>query len=149
MILGWPWPILQEGPTLLPNAFVWKMLDFIETIEVYELKVGTSSWLSEYMNTYVYQRSRTLFDLCPRSPRFLLSNIYCKSGRLIAAKFHVELLWVVRMNVCSNCPGHMTKMATMSIYGRSPLKIFCESSRPMIFELGISHQGDQALLNLF
>ena len=30
------------------------MLDFIETIEVYELKAGTSSSLSQYMNTYEY-----------------------------------------------------------------------------------------------
>ena len=40
--------------TLLPKAFVWEnayMLGFIEPIEVYELKVGTNSWLSEYMNT--------------------------------------------------------------------------------------------------
>ena len=38
------------------------MLDFIESIEVYELKVGTSNILSQYMNTYEYQRSRSLFD---------------------------------------------------------------------------------------
>ena len=38
--------------TLLPNAFVWEneyKLDFIEIIEVYKLKAGTCSWLSEYM----------------------------------------------------------------------------------------------------
>ena len=35
------------------NAFIWentKILDFIETIEVYELKVGTVNCQSEYMN---------------------------------------------------------------------------------------------------
>ena len=42
------------------------MLRFIETIEVYGLKVGSNSWLSEYMKTYEYQISRSL--------RFLLSN---------------------------------------------------------------------------
>ena len=40
---------------LLHNAFEWenaKTVDFIETIEVYEVKVGTNSWLTEYMDTY-------------------------------------------------------------------------------------------------
>ena len=37
---------------------------FTETIEVCEWKVGTNSWLSEYMTTYYeHQRSRSFFDL--------------------------------------------------------------------------------------
>ena len=39
-------------------------LVLIETIEVFELKVVTNSHLSEYMHTYEYQRSKSLFDLC-------------------------------------------------------------------------------------
>ena len=37
------------------NAFIWenvKTVDFIETIDFYELKISTYSLLSEYMNTY-------------------------------------------------------------------------------------------------
>ena len=34
-------------------------------------------------------------------------------------KFHVELLWDGGTKVCSNGPGHMTKMAAMSIYGKN------------------------------
>ena len=48
--------------TLLPNAFVCenaKILDFIETTEIYELEVATTTWLSEYMNTYEYHMSRS------------------------------------------------------------------------------------------
>ena len=44
---------------LLPKAFLWEnaiVLDFIETIEVYELKAGT---IVEYMNTYEYHWSRS------------------------------------------------------------------------------------------
>ena len=35
----------------------------------------------------------------------------------------------------SNGPGHMTKMATMPIYGKNPLKIFSRTSRPMTWDL--------------
>ena len=41
----------------------------------------------------------------------------------IEDKFHVELSWVVRMKVCSKSPGHVTKMATMPVYGKNPLKV--------------------------
>ena len=35
----------------------------------------------------------------------------------IEAKFHVEPKWDRRTKVCSNGPGHMTKMAAMPVYG--------------------------------
>ena len=42
--------------------------------------------------------------------------------------------------VCSNGPGHVAKLATMPIYGKTPLKIFFpEISRPMTFKLGINN----------
>ena len=87
------------------------------------------------MNTYEYRG--------PRSLRFILPNIFCcKAPRPIEAKFYVELLWVVRLNVCSNGPSHVTKMAAMPIYDKKTLKmLFSETSRPMTFELGVQHQG--------
>ena len=33
--------------------------------------------------------------------------------------------------VCSNGPGHLTKMAAMPIYGQNPLKIYPRTRRPM------------------
>ena len=42
----------------------------------------------------------------------------------------MELLWEGGTNVCSNGPGHMTKMAAMPIYG---------TKRPMTLKLGIQH----------
>ena len=40
--------------------------------------------------------------------------------------------------VCSNGPGHMTKMAAMPIYGKNPLKIFFSiTRRPMTLGLGM------------
>ena len=37
----------------------------------------------------------------------------------ILAKFHVELPWDEGTKVYSSGPGHMTKMATMPIYGKN------------------------------
>ena len=117
MILCWPWPTLWQCQLCSLMLLYGKILDFRETIEVYELKVNRLyyiySWLSEYMNTYEYQRSRSLLDLCPRSVTSILSNIFCcECAWPIEAKFHVELLWVVKMKICSNGPGHVTRMAT-------------------------------------
>ena len=38
----------------------------------------------------------------------------------IKAKFYMKHLWEVGTNVYINNPGHMTKMATMPIYGKNP-----------------------------
>ena len=40
----------------------------------------------------------------------------------IEAKFHVEPPWERTTKVCSNGPGHMTRMATMPIYGKKVKK---------------------------
>ena len=42
----------------------------------------------------------------------------------IKAKFCVEPPWVGGTKVCLQHLGHMTKMATMPIYGKNPSKIF-------------------------
>ena len=43
--------------------------------------------------------------------------------------------------VCSNGPGHMTKMAAMAIYGKNLKKIFFSGTkRPMILNLGMHHR---------
>ena len=39
--------------------------------------------------------------------------------RPIEAKFHVAPPWEGRTTICSNGPGHMTKMAAMPIYGEN------------------------------
>ena len=47
-----------------------------------------------------------------------------------------------RTKVCSNGPGHMTKVAAMPIYGKNPLKIFfSRTRRPMTLGLGMLHRG--------
>ena len=45
------------------------------------------------------------------------------------------------MKVCSNGPGHMTKVAAMPIYGENPKKIFFSGTkRPMTLNLDMHHR---------
>ena len=56
----------------------------------------------------------------PLSPMSTFSNIFSsETTGPIEAKFHVEPPWDGGMKVCSNGPGHMTKMAAMPIYGEN------------------------------
>ena len=42
------------------------------------------------------------------------------------------------VKIYTNCTGHMTKMATMPIYGKNSLNIlFSRTKRPMALELGM------------
>ena len=48
------------------------------------------------------------------------SNIFfSETTGLNEAKFYVERPWDGGTKVCSNGPGHMTKMAGMPIYGKN------------------------------
>ena len=44
------------------------------------------------------------------------SNIFSEPTGPIEAKLHMEPPWDRETKVCSNGPGHMTKMAAMPIY---------------------------------
>ena len=46
----------------------------------------------------------------------------------IKAKFYVKPPWEEGTKVCINGPGHMTKMASMPIYGKNPSNIFSGTS---------------------
>ena len=47
-------------------------------------------------------------------------NIFCsETTGPIKVKLHMELLWDRGTNVCSNCHGHMTKMAAMLMCGKT------------------------------
>ena len=43
------------------------MVDYSETIEVYDIKVGIHNKLNEYREICMYQRSKSFFGLCQRS----------------------------------------------------------------------------------
>ena len=46
------------------------------------------------MKTWIYQSSRSLLDLCPRSIRYTVSNVSSEAAGQIKANFHVELPWI-------------------------------------------------------
>ena len=47
------------------------------------------------------------------------SNTSSETTGPIEAKFHAEPPWDGGTKVCSNGPGHMTKMAAMPVYGKN------------------------------
>ena len=71
---------------LIPYAFVWekgKIMDFSETIIVYDIKVGRFNLLNEYMNQNEYQRSRSFIELRPRPFRFNIFNLLLLRNRWV------------------------------------------------------------------
>ena len=48
-----------------------------------------------------------------------LNIFFSETTEPIEVKFHMELLWDRRTKVCSNGPGHMTKVAAMPMYGKN------------------------------
>ena len=107
----------------VPSAIVWekgKIMDFSETIVVYDTKVDRCSQLNEYMKLYEYQRSMSFIDLGPNLSDSIFLNFFSSiTTRLIEAKFHVEPSLDGGTKVYSNGPGHMTKVAAMPIYGKN------------------------------
>ena len=65
------------------------------------------------MKLYEYQRSRLFIDLCPNHSYSKFLNFFSSITTWpIEAKFYVESPWDEGTKTCSNCLGHMTKMAT-------------------------------------
>ena len=73
--------------------------------------------------------------ICPST----ISNIFSsETYGPFELKFHMETPYDGGTKVCSNGPGHMTKMAAMPIYGKNPLKIFfSRTRRPVTSGLGM------------
>ena len=53
------------------------------------------------------------------------SNIFF--SETTEANFHVEPPWDGETKVCSHGPGHMTKMAAMSVYGKTLKHLFLKN----------------------
>ena len=72
-----------------------------------------------------FQRSRLTFN-------------FSETTRPIELKFHMKTPCDRLAKIYTNCTGHMTKMATMPIYGKNPLNIlFSGIKRPMALGLGM------------
>ena len=99
-----------------------------------------TKWVHEYI--CVPTVKVVVWPLCKVTQIYIFQPLLLQSCWVHWSQFQVEHLWVGRMEVCSNGPGHLTQMASMPIYGKNPLKIFfSEPHRPITFELGIQHQG--------
>ena len=93
-----------------------------------------------------FQRSRLTFNFSakvahigvPSTHQNIVSSETTKPFEL---KFHMKTPYDRLAKICTNCTGHMTKMATTPIYGKNPLKVFFGTKRPMALGLGMSHWG--------
>ena len=71
-----------------------------------------------------FQRSRLTFDLSAKVahigvPSIYLNIVFSKTIRPIELKFHMTTPYDWLAKICTNCYGHMTKMATTPIYGKN------------------------------
>ena len=81
-----------------------------------------------------------------RCPPF--SNVFSsETAWPIKAKFYVEPPWEGGTKVCINGPGHMTKMATTPIYGKT-LKNLLQNQKSYDLETWHVESGTQALQSL-
>ena len=87
-----------------------------------------------------FQRSRLTFDL-PWS-LILESHQHIKTTRPMEIKFQMTTPYDWLTKIYTNRYGHMTRMATAPIYGKSSLNIFfSETKRPLALGLGMCHWG--------
>ena len=66
----------------------------------------------------------------------------------IEAKFHMELPWDGGTKVCSNGPGHMTKIVAMPVYGKN-LKFLLRNQRADDLETWYAASSARVLPSLF
>ena len=85
---------LKARPNLVPYAFVWekgKTMYCLETIVVYDIKVGRCSQLNKYTRLLEYQRSMSFTDLGPNHSDSLFLNFFSSIATWpLEAKFYVE-----------------------------------------------------------
>ena len=74
-----------------------------------------------------FQRSRLTFDLSAKVahigvPSTYLNIVFSETTKPIEIKFHTMTPYDWLAKICTNCYGHMTKMATKPIYGKKLFK---------------------------
>ena len=111
-------------PTL---QLTWlKMSEIILTgckIQIKKTKINSNEFLahlSRRLIWWAYRIGRPLSSVFVRRRPHSLNIFSSETTGPVKVKFHMELLWDGGTKVCSNVPGHMTKMAAMPIYGQKP-----------------------------
>ena len=103
--------------------FFWKV-DVLNTVEA---KVIILTWYVKPNSTMAinkFQRSRLTFNFSakvthigvPSTHENIVSSYTTKP---IELKFHMKTTYDRLAKIYTNCTGHMTKMATMPIYGKN------------------------------
>ena len=69
-----------------------------------------------------FQRSRLIFNFSAKVahigvPSILQNIVSSETARPFELKFHMKIPYDRLAKIYTNCTGHMTKMATMPIYG--------------------------------
>ena len=85
------------------------------------------------MSTTGQGHSLTLVQVTYSIFSYFFSSI---TARPIEAQFHVAFPWDGEMEAISNDLGHLTKMATMPIYGKTFKNLILWSQRLMTLKLG-------------
>ena len=68
------------------------------------------------------------------------SNIFSQTIGPSGDDLHMEPPWDGGTKVCSNGPGHMTKMAAMPIYGKSLQNLLLWNQQAMTLKLSTQHR---------
>ena len=95
------------------------------------------------MDINKFQRSRLTFYFSATVahigvPSTHLNIVSSEPTRPTELKFHMKTPHGRLAKIYTNCTGHMTKMATMPIYGKKHLNIFFSGTkRPMALGLGM------------
>ena len=90
-----------------------------------------------------FQRSRLTFNFLAKVAHFgvpstHLNIVSSETTKPIEPKFHIKTPYDRLVKICTNCTGHITKMATMPIYGKNPFNIFFSGTkRPLALGLGM------------
>ena len=107
--------LFMQRSNLVPYAFIWET--------VYKVKVDMNCKLNEYLKICMCLRSRSFFDLGPRSLRFCRHQHFQTSSSQKplgqSVKFCIDSPWDGGRKFHSNYCGHMTKMSAMLIYGKN------------------------------
>ena len=95
-------------------------MDFSEAIAASDLKVSRSRHLIEFMKICEYWSTRSYLDLGPRLCTYKNSNwIFSETTVPIWTKFCMKAFRYKEMKIWWHDAGHMTKMATKPIYGKT------------------------------
>ena len=90
-----------------------------------------------------FQRSRLIFDLSAKVayigvPSTYINIVFSDNSWPIETKFHMTTPHDWLAKTYTNCYGHMTNIATMSIYGKNSLNLFFSGTkRPLGLGLGM------------